>query len=241
MRDCIRRAIYGVLTHHTACGDYIRKWAVHRPQERWDPSFKPVKKKEKTGKRQPNPFTSDAVVPSSDFDGPPSAATNAPRRFSTMPDYTDPFLPSEGPMAPTPHASRPPTSGANQAPQQVPSLGQQQLAQPAVAMQGGGDAWDADELEMALEKAIASSPARNLGSATSPIEIPEESPNPTRRLLFPSPRKDGEFKSLADPPEVGKSGSQPLQKQRFQWYVSHEDPSLHDSSFKIPGMNIAGI
>lgn len=123
-----------------------------------------------------------------------------------MPDPTDSFLLSEGPIGPTPNASRPPTSGANQAPQQVPSLEQQQRAQP-VATQGGGDAWDADELEIALEKAIASSPARNLGSATSPIEIPEESPNPTRRLLFPSPRKDGEFKSLADPPEVGKSGN----------------------------------
>lgn len=123
-----------------------------------------------------------------------------------MPHHTDSFLPSEGPIGPTPNASRPPTSGANQAPQQVPPLDQQHHAQP-VATQGGGDAWDADELEIALEKAIASSPARNLGSATSPIEIPEESPNPTRRLLFPSPRKDGEFKSLADPPEVGKSGS----------------------------------
>ncbi|QDS76127.1 hypothetical protein FKW77_006878 [Venturia effusa] len=182
------------------CGDYIRKWACHRPQERWDPKFKPVKNVKKSRKRQPNPFTSDAVIPSSDFDVPPSA-----RRLSTMPDYTDPFLPSEGPSGPTPHASRPPSSTANQAPQQVPPLNQQQRVQP-VATRNSGDGWDADELELALEKAIASSPARNLGSVTSPIEISEESPNPTRRLLFPSPRKDGEFKSLADSPEAGKSG-----------------------------------
>ncbi|TLD27808.1 actin-like protein 2 [Venturia nashicola] len=212
--------VYQQFNFCNPCGDYIRKWAVHRPQERWDPSFKPIRKKEKTRKRQPNPFTSDAVVPSSDLDGPPST-----RRFSTIPDHTDPFLPSEDPMAPSPHASRPPTSDANQALQQAPSLGQQQFAQPAVT-QSGDDAWDADELEVALEKAIASSPARNMGSATSPIEIPEESPNPTRRLLFPSPRKDGEFKSLADPPEVGKSGdvtpsrSPHPPKQSFQWNAS---------------------
>ncbi|RDI77167.1 hypothetical protein Vi05172_g12834 [Venturia inaequalis] len=221
--------VYQQFTFCNPCGDYIRKWAVHRPQERWDPTFKPVKKKEKTKKRQPNPFTSDAVVPSSDFDGPPS---NAMRRFSTMPDYTDPFLPSEGPMAPTPHASRPPTSGANQAPQQVPSLEQQPLAQAAVT-QGAGNSWGADELEMALEKAIASSPARNMGSATSPIEIPEESPNPTRRLLFPSPRKDGEFKSLADPPEVGKSGHVTPTRSSSQPQKPHQKVSK-----KTPPKNI---
>lgn len=152
-----------------------------------------------------------------------------------MPDYTDPFLPSEGPMAPTPHVSRPPTSGANQAPQQIPSPEQHQFAPPVVT-QSGGDAWDADELEMALEKAITSSPARNLGSATSPIEIPEESPNPTRRLLFPSPRKDGEFKSLADPPEAGKSGdvtpTPSSRPQKQQQKVTRKTPpkNVHKST-----------
>lgn len=132
---------------------------------------------------------------------PTSAVKPRTQRFPTMPDMTDPFLPSDGPMAPTPHASRPPTSCTTQAPPQAPLPQREQQS-----LRGGGDVWDADELELALEKAIASSPARNMGSATCPIEIAEEeTPNPARRLLFSSPRKDGEFKSLADPPENEKS------------------------------------
>jgi hypothetical protein len=128
-------------------------------------------------------------------------------RFSDMHNFTDPFYPSEGLMppqsvAPTPNVQRP-TSGEGQT---VPAPTQNQQGEKQASLRGG-DGWDADALEVALEKAIQSSPARLLGSQTSPIEIAEESPNPTRRLLFPSPRKDGEFKSLADPPEDEKSRS----------------------------------
>ncbi|KAK8181029.1 hypothetical protein BC567DRAFT_248081 [Phyllosticta citribraziliensis] len=51
-----------------------------------------------------------------------------------------------------------------------------------------------------LGREVYSSPPRVVGSQESPINIEEDSPSerPTRRLLFPSPRKDGQFKSLAD-------------------------------------------
>ncbi|KAK8162482.1 hypothetical protein BKA80DRAFT_272883 [Phyllosticta citrichinensis] len=51
-----------------------------------------------------------------------------------------------------------------------------------------------------LGREVHSSPPRVVGSQESPINIEEDSPSerPTRRLLFPSPRKDGQFKSLAD-------------------------------------------
>lgn len=51
----------------------------------------------------------------------------------------------------------------------------------------------------ALQRAIQSSPPRFPGSRVSPIELDVESdlsPKPTNRLLFPSPRKPGEIKSL---------------------------------------------
>ncbi|OCL09590.1 hypothetical protein AOQ84DRAFT_388075 [Glonium stellatum] len=51
----------------------------------------------------------------------------------------------------------------------------------------------------ALRRAIQSSPAGFLGTKHSPIELePDLTPTPTRRLLFPSPRKEGEIKTLGD-------------------------------------------
>lgn len=45
-------------------------------------------------------------------------------------------------------------------------------------------------------RATQSSPVRFQGSQTSPIELEDTPAKPTRRLLFPSPRRDGELKSL---------------------------------------------
>jgi hypothetical protein len=57
--------------------------------------------------------------------------------------------------------------------------------------------WDDTSALAALHQAIQNSPARILGAQTSPIEVGDElTPKPTRRILFPSPRKVGEFKSL---------------------------------------------
>ena len=56
---------------------------------------------------------------------------------------------------------------------------------------------NASELDAALTRTVQSSPAFN-GSQQSPIEIEDLTPRPTRRLLFPSPRRDGEVKSLDD-------------------------------------------
>ncbi|KAF2838359.1 hypothetical protein M501DRAFT_956805 [Patellaria atrata CBS 101060] len=65
--------------------------------------------------------------------------------------------------------------------------------------------WDDPKAEAALRRAIQSSPAKFLGSQDSPIEIePDLTPRPTRRLLFPSPRKEGQVKSLEDGPNPSK-------------------------------------
>ncbi|KAF2233427.1 hypothetical protein EV356DRAFT_568075 [Viridothelium virens] len=51
----------------------------------------------------------------------------------------------------------------------------------------------------ALKRAIQSSPARLIGSQQSPIELGDDlTPKPTRRLLFPSPRRGGQIKTLDD-------------------------------------------
>ncbi|KAI4939994.1 uncharacterized protein J4E92_001281 [Alternaria infectoria] len=73
------------------------------------------------------------------------------------------------------------------------------MAPPAVAPSRGE--LDPEEAKAAFERAIESSPAGVRGSKTSPIDIDQDlTPKPTRRLLFPSPRKQGRRKTLADPP-----------------------------------------
>lgn len=57
----------------------------------------------------------------------------------------------------------------------------------------------------AMRRDIQSSPVRTQGSQDSPIEL-DLTPQPTRRLLFPSPRRDDQNKSLEDG-SVRKSAS----------------------------------
>ncbi|CAG5164516.1 uncharacterized protein ALTATR162_LOCUS6665 [Alternaria atra] len=60
---------------------------------------------------------------------------------------------------------------------------------------------DSEAAQTALERALESSPAGIRGSKAEPIEIDQDlTPKPTRRLLFPSPRKQGRRKTLAEPP-----------------------------------------
>ncbi|KAJ9618991.1 hypothetical protein H2203_008807 [Taxawa tesnikishii (nom. ined.)] len=59
--------------------------------------------------------------------------------------------------------------------------------------------WTGADLDAALHRAIQSSPARFLGTQESPIELDTDlTPRPTRRILFPSPRKEGEVRTLDD-------------------------------------------
>lgn len=58
------------------------------------------------------------------------------------------------------------------------------------------NAMTSDAASAALRRAIQSSPARWIGTRHSPISL--EVDEPSRRLLFPSPRKDGSPKVLGD-------------------------------------------
>ena len=69
--------------------------------------------------------------------------------------------------------------------------------------------WKASQLDAALARAVQSSPVRFHGSEESPIEIEDLTPKPTRRLLFPSPRREGEVKSLDDNGQVSLKSMPP--------------------------------
>jgi len=84
-----------------------------------------------------------------------------------------------------------------------------QLQQTTQIEANGDDA----NASTALQRAIQSSPARFLGSQESPIDLDTGlTPRPTRRQLFPSPRKEGEFRSLEDglPPQMACMARSPI-------------------------------
>jgi hypothetical protein len=60
------------------------------------------------------------------------------------------------------------------------------------------NAMTSDAASAALRRAIKSSPARWTGARNSPVEVDDEEMGSTRRLLFPSPRKDGSPKVLGE-------------------------------------------
>lgn len=154
-----------------------------RPSDKWNRNPKASKRKQ--GKK--DEFQSDMIEPQSDV------YTDQPTTF-----YADPVDSSEQvdrdtektteeqsnvPLPPTAHARRP----------RANSMQSQHLERPDKAQ------WTGSQLDAALHRAIQSSPARFQGTQESPIELEDDlTPKPTRRLLFPSPRKDGETKSLDD-------------------------------------------
>ena len=85
--------------------------------------------------------------------------------------------------------------------QQLPPRKRQRASsvEPRVHSAADESQWNGPAAAAAFRRAIQSSPPRLAGTANTPIEIDAElTPKPTRRLLFPSPRRQGEMKSLDD-------------------------------------------
>ena len=77
---------------------------------------------------------------------------------------------------------------------------------------GSGSGLDEASAAAALQKAIRSSPHKFAGSEQVPIEIGDPTPNPTRRLLFPSPKQMED--SQSDNRSNAESMSKSLEEQR---------------------------
>ncbi len=97
--------------------------------------------------------------------------------------------------------------------------------------------WHGPEAAAALKRAIQSSPARFLGTQGSPIELDAEmTPKPTRRLLFPSPRKEGETRLLSDSPTENSTNDSGTLKENAT--IAIEDTSQDDKENCPPVDNI---
>ncbi|KAF1849291.1 uncharacterized protein K460DRAFT_394150 [Cucurbitaria berberidis CBS 394.84] len=155
------------------CGLWLIKKGEMRPQKQWDKSARVTKRKRNPGTSarskstcQGDDLVSDAIVPDSEPVMPDEQEEIRAFFDSTM----------EGVMPP------PPVAREHTASFQATTSGAE---------------LDNDAAHAALRRAIQSSPAGLRGSKNSPIDIdPDLTPKPTRRLLFPSPRKEGEAKSL---------------------------------------------
>ncbi|OBT66855.1 hypothetical protein VE03_04121 [Pseudogymnoascus sp. 23342-1-I1] len=164
------------------CGIWMSKYKSQRPEDRWgkDPN-QPAGERKKRGGSKPRK----------------SVAGQPPLSTSEAHFYSDALAPPDN------YAS-----GA--APQQdlhastATTTTQSQSQQPRSSLRGGSvqpprnTTGLKDTAAASLRRAIQSSPARWMGTSRhTPIEVEDEL-GATRRLLFPSPRKDDSPKSLGD-------------------------------------------
>jgi hypothetical protein len=160
------------------CGLWFKKNRDMRPKDKWGKKSAPRKsRKNRLGEIG---RATDSVEPESEA------------------FFTDAMIPEDGqseaiagaPLSPRLAASFEMQQGSTGRPRSY----SMQLSQAAA----GASQWNTARLDAALQRAIQSSPGRSQGSQDSPIEIEELTPRPTRRMLFPSPRKDGQVKSVDD-------------------------------------------
>jgi hypothetical protein len=183
------------------CGLWFNKFKVMRPPDKW--GRKALTRKSKKQKENEGPgFSTDGVEPQSDA------------------FFTDLVVPEEAAedadgegegqthtrVAAAPARSHRPRANSLQ-------------MQPVQSGRNKGEL-NASQLDAALARAVQSSPVRFNGSQASPIEIDDMTPKPTRRLLFPSPRKDGEVKSLDDNAQASLKAMPPFDAQ------AHDKPGI---------------
>ncbi|OAL44538.1 hypothetical protein IQ07DRAFT_242492 [Pyrenochaeta sp. DS3sAY3a] len=174
-RDEKASNIYETLNLCNPCGLWLIKKGSMRPQKQWDKSARTSKRKRNgPSGRAKSMSQGDELVSDAIM---PESEPAMPGEHEDV--YQSLHLSMDGTMPPPPALER---------------------AASAQAAIGGSEA-NVEVAQAALRRAIQSSPAGFKGSKHSPINIdPDLTPKPTRRLLFPSPRKDGEVKTLAAVP-----------------------------------------
>jgi hypothetical protein len=178
----------------------MSKYKTQRPESRWEtsgPQERPGNGRKRPTQRPSRPKnlqsqnlmmpTSEANFPPSEANFPPSEA-NFPQSETNQPLYE--------PMGPPDGISLGDTTGMQQFSQgsQPQNDGQRR---GSIRPMKRINVMTSDAASAALRRAIKSSPARWAGTQHSPIDV-EDDLGSTRRLLFPSPRKDGSPKVLGE-------------------------------------------
>ncbi|KAK5122056.1 hypothetical protein LTR85_004302 [Meristemomyces frigidus] len=176
-KECLPESEFETVTVCNPCGLWFNKYRNMRPSDKW------VKRASTRRSRKKN--ADGAEVPATDGLEPQSEAF-----------FTDQLEPGD-----VPGDSELPGLGqldgeTAAADDQRPLFSRPRANSLQSARRRSND--NASQLNTTLARAVQSSPVRFNGSQASPIEIEDVTPKPTRRLLFPSPRRDGEAKTLDD-------------------------------------------
>lgn len=167
---------------HTACGIWLTKFKCHRPADRWDKDAarlnQPRRKRDNRGSNSRSKKTSSRA------DGLTTLTSEA-------------YFPTD-PLGP------PDQESANE--EESQGYFDQPRRQSAASLEGAIDQSQMDQSRNYNESLNASpkqygpgsTHSRGSGTANSPIAVEEDDLGATRRLLFPSPRKDGEPKILGE-------------------------------------------
>ena len=200
-----------MLTDILACGLYLNKMKCMRPPEKWAKPSEPATKRRGPYKRRKG--KNGEAEPQSDI------MTDAPQE-------------AQGQTSPAREHDEPPKDCLLQ---QLPPQKRQRASsvEPRGHSAENKSQWSGPAAAAAFRRAIQSSPPRLAGTANTPIEIDTElTPKPTRRLLFPSPRRHGEVKSLdgEDKPKTSQDVNSGLPKaksypEKKAYYNIDQDPN----------------
>ncbi|KAH7033362.1 uncharacterized protein B0I36DRAFT_348428 [Microdochium trichocladiopsis] len=153
------------------CGIWFSKWKKHRPAEKWEKDESRLNQTRK--KRSAGSAPARSKKPRTKSDGQMGLTSDA-----CLP--TDPLGPLEAPTSPKEHIQRSKSANSEQQSSNGSDTGSERTRQRSDG-----------------ETKCISTHSRGSGRANSPIDL-DDGLGPTRRLLFPSPRKDGETKTLGE-------------------------------------------
>lgn len=170
------------------CGLWFAKNRRMRPSDRWHrkPNTRKIKRKDEDG------MHTDGMDPQSE------------------PFFTDQVAPDDDAMDDEPPVQPPPQRTL------APKRPRASSMQPQPQTRRASDESRPSNVrrDASFMRATQSSPVRFQGSQTSPIELEDTPARPTRRLLFPSPRRDGESKSLDGDEEATRKSQSPRSHEK---------------------------
>lgn len=223
------------LLTYLACGIWLSKYKSQRPEEKWEsnryrpdknaPDRKANERKRANQRPSKSRRSNGNAVPTSEANYPPSEAFPQLETFLPPNAYahSDAFFPqSEAyhPLSEMPGQVVSPLETVDMSQQHDFQVNRVEVSIHQERSTGshstkGANATTTDSTSAALKGAIQSSPARWIGTQHSPIDV-EDGLGSTRRLLFPSPRKDGSPKVLGELTTniVNISGEAPSPKEQ---------------------------
>jgi hypothetical protein len=195
----------------SACGLWMQKYKSQRPEDKWGDAPSRRMRSRPRSAYQSGFLTSDAYCPPSDIypshsdayfpvqnsqtDGLHERSRNLPTEPNNQPQRQQSELSQPGEVQrrdPSIQTSQVQNSATDSAVE--PDRQRSTSSQPPKRLK----AMTSDAASAALRRAIQSSPARWHGTRETPLEVDVDNMGSTRRLLFPSPRKDSSPKVLGE-------------------------------------------